>query len=236
MASSYFQFKQFKIHHDRATMKVGTDGVLLGAWAKIEDAQNILDIGTGTGLIALMLAQRTNPSTHIDGVEIEVHNFEQAIENVNQSPWRERISIHHSRIQDFYPPKQYDLIISNPPYFQNSYQAPDEKRTIARHTISLSFLDLIKSVERLLSAKGKFNVILPYQEGLTFTDLISEHGFHCTRKWNFRTRKEKPIERLLLEFSYKPQKLEENEVHLYSSGEIWSDDYKLLTKEFYLNI
>jgi tRNA1Val (adenine37-N6)-methyltransferase len=236
MASSYFQFKQFKIHHDRATMKVGTDGVLLGAWAKIEDAQNILDIGTGTGLIALMLAQRTGPSTNIDGVEIEDHNVEQAIENVDLSPWKNRMSIHHSQIQDFYPQKQYDLIVSNPPYFQNSYQAPDKKRTIARHTISLPFIDLIKSVQRLLTANGKFNVILPYQEGLVFIGLISEYQFHCTRKWNFRTRKEKPIERLLLEFSYKPQKLDENELYLYSSGETWSDEYKRLTKDFYLNI
>jgi tRNA1Val (adenine37-N6)-methyltransferase len=236
MASSYFQFKQFKVHHDRATMKVGTDGVLLGAWAKIDEAQNILDIGTGTGLIALMLAQRTESSTKIDGVEIELHNAEQAIENVNGSPWKNKISIHHSSIQNFHPEKQYDLIISNPPYFQNSYQPPDKNRTIARHTVNLTFIDLINSVKRLLDIKGKFNVILPYQEGLEFIDLVGTYNFYCTRKWSFRSRAEKPIERLLLEFSYNYEVTEEGEINLYVLEEEWSDVYKKLTKDFYLNI
>jgi tRNA1Val (adenine37-N6)-methyltransferase len=231
----YFQFKQFKIHHDRATMKVGTDGVLLGAWANIDDAQNILDIGTGTGLIALMLAQRSG-AAKVDGVEIESHNAEQAIENVNESPWKNKISIHHSAIQNFHPEKQYDLIISNPPYFQNSYQPPDKNRTTARHTVSLTFIDLINSVKRLLNIKGKFNVILPYQEGLEFIELIGTYNFHCSRKWSFRSRAEKPIERLLLEFSYNGDVTEEGEINLYVHKEQWSDAYKKLTKEFYLNI
>jgi tRNA1Val (adenine37-N6)-methyltransferase len=238
MASTFFQFKQFSIRHDKSTMKVGTDGVLLGAWTTIQHEENILDIGTGTGLIALMLAQRTPHEVSIDGVEIESHNAEQALENVMQSPWKNKVAIHHTAIQNFYPEKKYELIVSNPPYFINSYQPPDQKRTTARHTIMLSFSDLIKSVQRLMTDNGRLSIILPFVEGLEFISLALQNDLHCIRKWSFRARKEKPIERLLLEFSYQKNNIEEGDITLYlgASGEVWSEEYKKLTKDFYLKI
>ena len=236
MSVSHFRFKQFTIHHDRATMKVGTDGVLLGAWAIVHTDQYLLDIGTGSGLIALMLAQRTINTGFIDAVEIEKYGAEQAIENVHRSPWAQRIKVHQMAIQDFNPERKYDLIISNPPYFQNSFKPPDEKRVQTRHTVFLPFADLIASVNRLLATDGKFNVILPNQEGLAFIDLAKSNHLHCTRQWSFRTRNEKPIERWLLEFSFQEQSREEGEIILYKTGEEWSDGYKALTKEFYLKL
>jgi tRNA1Val (adenine37-N6)-methyltransferase len=238
MASTFFQFKQFVIHHDKATMKVGTDGVLLGAWINLGAAKNILDIGTGSGVIALMLAQRTSSDILIDAVEIEIHNAAQAKENVQQSPWKNKVEVYHAAIQEFHPQKKYDLIVSNPPYFINSYQPPDEKRTTARHTVVLSFMDLIKAVIKLMSETGRFNVVLPFQEGMAFITLALQNNLHCTRKWRFRSRKEKPVERLLLEFSYQKDHMEENEIILYlnPSGEAWSEPYKELTRDFYLKI
>jgi tRNA1Val (adenine37-N6)-methyltransferase len=238
MASDFFQFKQFTIHHDKSTMKVGTDGVLLGAWCKLHDAENILDIGTGSGLIALMLAQRSDLHAHIDAVEIESHNAGQALENVKQSPWREKVVVHQLPVQEFFPEKKYELIVSNPPYFKNSYQPTDKNRTTARHTVTLTFTELLNAAKRLLTSNGKFNVVLPYQEAMEFIELAKTCNLFCSRKGNFRTREKKPIERLLLEFSTTPAYTEEEEILLYlnASGEEWSNRYKALTKDFYLKI
>lgn len=232
--STPFRFKQFIIRHDRSTMKVGTDGVLLGAWADVAEARTMLDIGTGTGVIAIMLAQRSLREATIDAVELDKHAFEQALENVRQSPWPEKVSAHHSSIQNFHTEKNYDIIISNPPYFQNSQKPPDPKRSITRHTDSLPFLELIIAVNRLLATHGKFNIILPFQEGLSFIDLAHDHGLYCTRQWSFRTRKGKPIERWLLEFCQTADQKDENEIVLYHTGDIWTDEYIHLTKCFYL--
>ena len=233
---AYFHFKQFSVRHDRCTMKVGTDGVLLGAWAGIEGANQILDIGTGSGVIALMLAQRSNSATEIDAVEIESDDAGQAIENITQSPWAQKVKVHHVSIQDFRPPKKYDLIISNPPYFQNSFKSPDARRTKTRHSVQLSFEDLIAAVVRLLSPEGRFGVILPFQGGLQFIDLARQANLHCTRQFSFRGRAEKPIERWLLEFSITEREKQEGEILLYTSAVNWSENYKSMTKDFYLNL
>jgi tRNA1Val (adenine37-N6)-methyltransferase len=234
MSSTSFRFKQFTIDHDRTSMKVGTDGVLLGAWADISGASTILDIGTGTGVIAIMLAQRSQSNVMVDAVELDEFAFEQAMQNVKRSPWPEKVKVYHTAIQNFHSNKKYDLIISNPPYFQNSQKPPDPKRSITRHTDTLSFLELITAATRLLSTQGKFNVILPFQEGLRFIDVASKHNLYCTRQWSFRSRKEKPIERWLLEFCDTFQQKNENEIVLYEKGEDWSDEYRRLTGDFYL--
>lgn len=234
--SQHFQFKQFTIYHDRATMKVGTDGVLLGAWTNVDEVKNILDIGTGTGVIALMLAQRTPSSTQIDAVEIDSDNARQAIENILLSPWPEKTKVHHVPIQNYNPEKKYDLIVSNPPYFQNSFKPPDEKRLRTRHTVDLSFSDLIQAVKKLLNTTGRFNIILPYQEGLEFIDLAKNNSLYCTRQCGFRSRADKPIERWLLEFSLIDKHTVFDEIILYQIGEEWSERYKALTKEFYLKL
>lgn len=234
--ADYFHFKKFSVRHDRSGMKVGTDGVLLGAWADVRRATHILDIGTGTGVIALMLAQRATDSVTIDAVEIDAQAYADARENIGASPWHDRIHVHHTAIQQFNTSTRFDLIVSNPPYFQKSYKPPIAQRETARHTEQLAFGDILTAAEKLLTATGRLNVILPYTEGLQFTDLAEHKGLRCSRKWVFRTRSNKPVERLLLEFTWKKTTSEEGEILLYAEGEHWSDSYKALTRDFYLKI
>ena len=157
----------------------------------------------------------------------------QAEENFQKSPWTAKIQLHHTSIQNFFPEKKYDLIVSNPPYFNNSQRPPDERRHQARHTISLPYDDLIGVTLRLLKDDGKFNVVLPFTEGLHFLELAKQCGLFCSRQYSFRTRSEKSIERWLLEFS-KNQHLEERgEILLYDKGEEWSKEYTELTADFY---
>ncbi|MCW5909500.1 MAG: methyltransferase [Cyclobacteriaceae bacterium] len=232
---SVFRFKQFNIRHSHATMKVGTDGVLLGAWAGIENTKRILDVGTGTGVIALMLAQRTSPDAHIDAIDISAEDCEVAQQNVAQSPWPEKIKVHHAALQEYFS-EPYDLIVSNPPYFINSYKPPTEKRIQARHTEQLSFADLLTAAGRLLTPSGSLQVVLPCTEGLQLIMLAERHALYCARKWSFRTRANKPIERLLLEFSRQKRTVNEGEILLYDTADEWSDQYRLLTRDFYLKL
>jgi tRNA1Val (adenine37-N6)-methyltransferase len=231
---SLFRFKKFNIDHSRVTMKVGTDGVLLGAWLNVNNATRILDIGTGSGVIALMMAQRTDESARIDAVEIENQDAEQAVENVRNSPWPEKVKVHCMPVQNFNPTIQYDLIVSNPPFFLNSYQPPDSRRTQSRHTKVLTHGELADTVTRLIDRNGTFNVILPPVEGQQFIDTARERELYLTRKFLFKTREQKPPERWLLEFAVKPGTICEGVVLLYEKDETWTDDYKSLTSEFYL--
>lgn len=234
--SADFHFKQFSISHDRSTHKIGTDGVLLGAWVAVKNVSRILDIGTGTGVIALMLAQRSDPLTKIDAVEIEEADAAQARENVARSPWPEKVNVIHSSIQRFSPGHQYDLITSNPPYFINSWRPPEKRRSQARHTHELSFEELLQSSLRLLKEDGRLAVILPYQEGLHFIDLAKSSQLYPVRQLTFRSRANKPIERLLLEFTKKSGDLLSDELILHDKGNEWSEEYCALTRDFYLNI
>lgn len=159
-----FHFKQFTISQQGSSHKVGTDGVLLGAWVNIENTNSILDIGTGTGLISLMLAQRTSGKVIIDALEIQHEDAAQAKKNVEKSLWKTIINIHEVAAQNYLSGKKYDLIVSNPPYFINSWLPPDARRTMVRHTEHLSFQDLINSVIALMGPDGRFAVVLPYTE------------------------------------------------------------------------
>jgi len=158
----YFQFKQFRIVQERSAMKVGMDGVLIGAWADVSDTANILDVGTGTGLIALMMAQRS-PLASIDAIEIDQQAFKESVLNVNESPWNDRIKVTCISFQEFLkrPEKKYDLIISNPPYFSNGVKAPDLIRSRARHDDELPLNELIAGIAQLLNARGSAALILP---------------------------------------------------------------------------
>jgi tRNA1Val (adenine37-N6)-methyltransferase len=231
-----FQFKQFTVAQGSATHKVGTDGVLLGAWVNVENVKYILDIGTGTGLIALMLAQRTNDDAVIEAIEIQENDVQQARLNFANSPWRKRLVVHREAVQNFYSDIKFDLIVSNPPYFINSALPPTAERAAVRHTHALSFDELLDAVARLLNPSGKFAVILPYQEGQHFKNLSGLKGLHCIRECEFRARTEKPIERVLMEFSFQQSFKLKEELVLYKKDEVWSDEYKALTREFYLKI
>ncbi|HSH53132.1 MAG TPA: tRNA1(Val) (adenine(37)-N6)-methyltransferase [Bacteroidales bacterium] len=235
MGNDYFKFKQFTIYQNKCAMKVGTDGVLLGAWVAIKNAAKVLDIGTGTGLIALMLAQRSNAI--IDAIEIDTNACMQAQENVNQSAWADRINIIHQSFQDFLKATEtkYDLIVSNPPYFQNSLTAPCESKAKARHNTDLQLTDILNGALNCLSESGTLSLILPYIEGSLFIAKAAEQGLYCVRKTNILPKPGRKPKRLLLEFKkikkpFTEQQLivELNKRHQYS------DDYKNLTKDFYL--
>lgn len=235
MASKPFRFKQFGVADDRCTHKVGTDGVLLGSWVTVaSDDLHILDIGTGSGLIALMLAQRSNREARIDAIEIEATDAAQAMENVQQSPWPEKITVWESALQTFAPLVRYDLIVSNPPFFVNSLLPPEKKRASARHAQTLPFKDLLSGVARLLNDRGRFGVVLPVTEGMGFSHHASDCGLHACRITTFRTRAHKPAERLLIEYGRKKHPISRSEIVLYGEGDNWSEGYRRLTGEFYL--
>jgi len=216
-------------------MKVGTDGVLLGAWANIKNINKILDVGTGTGLIAIMLAQRTN--TIIEAVELESNAYEQAKINVSLCPWNKRISLHNLSFQEYASSCQilFDLIICNPPYFENSLKSTKKNRNIARHTDTLSHNDLLTGAYKLLSENGRFAVIMPYAEGNKFIAEASGAGLYCIKRTSVKATSSSSFKRLLIEFSKIPQKIDDN-LLIIGTDVInnYSDEFRQLSKEFYL--
>jgi tRNA1Val (adenine37-N6)-methyltransferase len=233
-SGTYFHFKQFSVRDDKCAMKVGTDAVLLAAWVDVSGAQRILDIGTGSGVIALMLAQRVPQSAGIESVEIEKEAADQAAENFRNSPWSSTLAVHHLSIQDYFPAERFDLITTNPPYFNRSLEPPDKKRHRVRHTATLTYDELLSAVARLLTLNGRFNLILPCKEAMLFSDVALRYGFFCSRRYHFRTRKEKPLERTLMELSRRTQSIDEGEILLYESETQWSSSYRNLISDFYI--
>lgn len=223
MANDYFQFKQFTVHQALCAMKVGTDGTLLGAWAR--GGRHILDVGTGTGLIALMMAQRFSDA-RIVGIDIDKGAVQQAQMNVQESPFAERIVIEECNFAVAHG--IYDAIICNPPFFVDSLLSPDCQRTMARHNVSLPFSTLMKHSYELLDESGELSVIIP-AEGKS--DLESEAylcGFSKYRECGVRTKETKPVRRYLLSFMKHPCELEEDEIVI---GSEW---YRELVENFYL--
>lgn len=205
---SVFRFKQFELKQDKCAMKIGTDGVLLGAWANIAQASSILDIGTGTGVLALMAAQR-NPKASIHGVEINPDAQEQAQENFAQSPWKERLQLFPLSIQDYcshYPTKSYDSLLCNPPYYPAAHHTPIQQkaRSQARSTVSLDFFTLLKHAKALLSPTGNFSLILPQKEGQHFLDMASSTGWWIAQEVAVVPRAGKESNRVLLELKKQP--------------------------------
>lgn len=221
-------------------MKVGTDGVLLGAWAspKIVSCQlstvNCLDIGTGTGLIALMLAQRF-PAANIVGIDIDEASVEQAKENVENSPFKARISIQKQDFTDFGNfLNKYDLIVSNPPFYIENTLSGNKTRDIARHTTSLPFETLVSNTAKLLADGGLFSVIIPYQSALEFISICIANRLYLTRRTNIRSREGKPFNRVLLEFSTSIQPTETTTLTLYNANHDRTPEYAALTNAFYI--
>jgi tRNA1Val (adenine37-N6)-methyltransferase len=234
MSSVYFQFKQFTVKHNKCPFKVGTDGVLLGACADVTGKDRILDIGTGTGLIALMLAQRCNAD--VTAIEPDHDSFEQAAENVKQSKWAGRIKVENCRLQDYVPDDlKFDLIVSNPPYFIDSLKNPDPARSAARHNDGLIHEDLLKGASRLLDEDGLLQVILPYDEGSILIAEAQEHGFYCNSILKIRPVPASEIRRMILCFSRKRAKPTEKFLTIEKGKRHeFTEEYIRLTKDFYL--
>lgn len=233
--NSIFTFKKFTIKQDYCTMKVSTDGVLLGAWADVEKATSILDIGTGTGVIALMLAQR-NPTANIIGVEIDEQATEEATQNVNNSIFRDTVKIINNSIQDYSlnANNVFDVIVSNPPFFTGGTFSANENKAQVRHTIKLPHGDLLNSVNSLLSNTGNFSVILPYIEGLRFIELAERSQLYANKITELRHRKNKSIERLLIKFNKQKSELFREDLFIMNEdATTYSDKYVNLTKDFY---
>lgn len=226
-----FRFKNFEIRQDCCAMKVGTDGVLLGAWA--EGGSRILDIGSGTGLIALMMAQRF-PEAVVDGIDIDEAACDEARENVLGSPFADRVEIRHVRLQD-YQAQPYDAIVSNPPFFVSSLKNPDERRSLARHSDSLPFADLFAGVRRLLKQDGVFSVIIPVEVEEKFVSEGYVAGFRLVISCCVKTVERKKPKRCLLAFCREGNgKLVSEEVILNVANGQRSEWYANLTKDFYL--
>lgn len=232
MARDYFQFKRFTIRQERCAMKVGTDGVLLGAWALVPettetDMPRILDIGTGTGLIALMMAQRF-PKAKVTGIDIDDYAVRQAFENVAASPFADRVTIIRGDIRTTQFEHQFNAIVCNPPYFANSLESPDAQRTLARHTASLSLRELMNHSWRLLADNGELSVVTPYDSKSQIESEAALTGFFKVRQYAVKTTTSKSPRRLLTAFRKHPSQLEASEIV------IGSEAYNEMTKDFYL--
>lgn len=236
MPTPFFQFKQFTIQQDKCAMKVGTDGVLLGAWVACVEAKSVLDIGTGTGLIALMLAQRS--SAQIDAVEYDTDAAQQAHENVAASPFKDRISVYAVPFQEFEPEgnKRYDLIVTNPPFFNNSLKPPKESRSIARHGDTLNFTEILAGSKQLLTPAGKLSVILPLKEAEDFMDIAEEMGFFLVEQCHVLPHPEAKARRMLLTLALKKAACKKTQLQLETNvRHQYSPEFKALTAEFYLD-
>ncbi|MCW3804974.1 tRNA1(Val) (adenine(37)-N6)-methyltransferase [Plebeiibacterium marinum] len=237
MANSYFKFKHFTIEQNMAAMKVGTDGVLLGAWVNCNNARVILDVGTGTGLIALMCAQK-NQYANIDALEIDNMAFVQAGINIENSPWNHRIVAINDCLQHFsvVASKKYDLIVSNPPFFNNSLKNVCEQKSMARHTETLTYMELIKGVVSLLSDKGRFAVVLPFDAFGDFEKYANENLLYLQKVLKVKPTPQKQAKRVLMEYGFeKISDVDEKVMVVEEFGRHgYSDEYKELTKDFYL--
>ncbi|MCF0073086.1 methyltransferase [Dyadobacter sp. CY261] len=235
--NAHFRFKQFTVRQDQCAMKVCTDACVLGAWADVGDADRILDIGAGTGLLSLMVAQR-NSYAMIDAVEIDAEAFYQAGENVERSPFHDRITLFHSAVQEFVSDHQYDVIITNPPFFQSDLLSPIDKKNIAHHSKSLDFEEILVAIGRLLKPEGKVNMLFPVEEGVRFAEKAGQAGWKLVRKTTLFHQEDKKAFRVLLlfqrvEFAHNVQV--DSDLYIYEKDGVTHDRrFKELLKTFYL--
>ena len=234
MTRKPFQFKQFFIYQDKTAMKVGTDGVLLGAWANLL-GQDIIDIGTGTGLMSLMLAQRF-PDSVIDALEIDQDAFLQAKENFEDSTFNNRLSIYHTSLQGFSTQKKYDLIVSNPPFFTVNDTVDFDARKQARQQETLTFSDLISKTSQLLKLDGLASFIIPYDQMDDFCTIAAQNDLKLGRVVYIKGNETSQIKRVLLEFSFEEKNLVEQQLTIEVGRHQYTQDYINLTKAFYLKM
>ena len=234
-----FQFKEFSINQDKSAMKIGTDGVLLGAWCPIDNnPKSVLDIGTGTGIIALMMAQRTS-ANQIDALEIDENAFEQATDNFENSPWADKLFCYHAGLDEFVdePEDEYDLIISNPPFFLEDFKSTDQARNLARFVDAMPFEEVIEAADLLLSENGIFAVIIPHKEENNFLSLAAEYELYPIKITRVRGTFKTPIIRSLLAFKrFEMPILVADELVIEIERHVYTDDYIDLVKDFYLKM
>lgn len=230
-----FQFKQFFVAHDRCAMKVNTDGILLGAVADISSASRILDLGTGTGLLALMLAQRSAAISKITAVELDNNAYSQALENVQQSPWRDKVQVFQGDVMALEFKERFDLIVSNPPYFSDSLATRDKARDLARTTVQSHF-DWLMQANNWLSETGKISFILPFEAGEKLIAQSENSALCCVEKWSIQTKPNQAPKRMIVSFSKQVQPCCEQALMIYDETNQYSDAFKQLTNSFYLNM
>ena len=233
-----FSFKQFTIQQDRCAMKIGTDGVLLGAWTPLlNNPYTILDIGTGTGVIALMLAQRSH-AEQIDAIEIDDAAYEQATENFENSPWNDRLYCYHAGLDEFVDEveEEFDLIVSNPPFYTEDYKSGEESRDTARFSDALPFEELVEAADFFLSDNGIFAVIIPFKEEENFKKLCLERNLHPLKITRVKGTPTSEIKRSLLAFTRIQQVPLEEELIIETARHQYTPEYISLTKEFYVKM
>ena len=234
MSNSFFNFKQFSISQDKSAFKVGTDGVILGAYADVKNATQILDIGSGTGLIAIMLAQRCE--AEITAIEPDYESYIQTCENVALCRWDKRIKIIHTNLQNFkHESRKFDLIVSNPPFFNDSLKNPDARKSAARHNDSLSSADLLEGASKLLDEDGRLQVIMPYIEGNILIAEASGYSLFCNSILKIKPSPTAEIRRLIMSFSRARTKAVESFLTIeHGKRHEFTEEYIVLTKDFYL--
>ncbi len=238
MSNKSFKFKQFTIQQDKTAMKVGTDGVLLGAWTELSENLNaILDIGSGTGLIALMLAQRSDAET-IDAVELNENAYLQTVDNFEDSNWADRLFCYHTSLQEFVDEidDKYDLIISNPPFYTSTYKNLPNNRAMARHAKSLTFEELLQGTSELLSDTGTCAFIIPFEEETNFIKIANQNKLFPNRITRVKGNENSAIKRSLLQFSKTKTEIEIDELIIEIIRHKYTNAYKNLVKDFYLKM
>ncbi|WP_162126538.1 tRNA1(Val) (adenine(37)-N6)-methyltransferase [Flavobacterium phycosphaerae] len=234
-----FKFKKFSVNQDRCAMKVGTDGVLLGAWTPITNTPfSVLDIGAGTGILSLMIAQRS-AAEQIDALEIDEEAFEQCVENFENSPWSDRLYCYHAGLDEFMeePEDEYDLIVSNPPFYSEDYKTENDQRDLARFQDALPFEDLIEAASLLLSENGILAVIIPYKEEEKFIGLAKECLLYPFKITRVKGTPSTEIKRSLLAFSFaQNETVNTDELIIETARHQYTEDYIALTKDFYLKM
>lgn len=231
-SNSYFQFKQFVVNQEDCAMKVGTDGVLLGAWFDFKENGSVLDIGTGTGLIALMAAQRGADS--VVAVEIDEKAARQAAENVASSKWKDLVTVVHSDIACFSDDKRFDAVVCNPPFFRDSLRSPDSVRSQARHNDTLSYEKLAEMANRLLSDSGLFSLVLPYDMADTFISVAAKNGLYLCKRTNVVTRKGNLPKRVLLSLCKQVKVCVTDELVMFDELNNETSEYISIVRDFYL--
>jgi tRNA1Val (adenine37-N6)-methyltransferase len=232
-----FHFKKFSLLHHQSTMKVGTDAMLLGTWVDVSDVRQILDIGSGCGILSLLLAQRCNAP--IDAVEIDELSAKEARLNFELSPWKDRLKCYHADVKRFAENinKKYDLIITNPPFFTSEFKTKSARRNLARHTDTLDFELLIRIAERLLTEEGRFVLVLPYTEGMQFIEIAEKQEFHLSKLMKIIPTFGKDCNRLNMEFTKtKPQNIVKETFTIRNSDGEFTDQYNFLLRDFYLGL